>query len=685
MQEQKFKAKEKKVNRMTRSGLVEENLATKGSRKLTDKQEELSFKKSDAEQSFAADREERRKPQKKEHTKGSPENKARSRLTKEKEENDPAKAEENAEEPQESSYPDDRRKEPRESAVAIRERRARNKRRYHNQKQVKASRLQFDKMEADGSLNQKQKDVKILQRVREDVPEGSKYCLYFEETPKAAKTVPAVKKAGVRLKDDVGNLAHNKIRQEEQDNSAVQATHKGEQAGEALLRQHSNRNYRKQRKQQSSLNRLERKTYLANTNYQYRKWLEEHPEEQKKLFRKMLQKQRIKREYKIAYRAGKIQKETQRTTLKMADISTKVARKVQEMLVRNSTVIVSGLLLLILLLIITTGISSCSMMLTNNVSTVIASSYIADPEEIEQAEIYYTKMEAELQQQINQMEAQYPGKDEYRFNIGAIGHDPHTLISYLTAKYGDFTFSQVKGELESLFSEQYGIRVEETTETREETRTIRVGESLGNVVTSGYCNCPICCGVWSGGPTASGAMPQANHTIAVDAANPFLPMGTKVVMNGVEYTVEDTGNFARYGVQFDVYYDNHAAASAHGHQTRECFLAEGNANSVEVTRTVTADVLNVSLTAKPLWSVVQSRMDEEQKEIYEVVYSCRGNLQDYYTPIELNWYSYVSSYYGYSIINSTGGDGTAPGCEHQCQGRDRSTVRDGWHSGPDRI
>ena len=44
MQEQKFKAKEKKVNRMTRSGLVEENLATKGSRKLTDKQEELSFK-----------------------------------------------------------------------------------------------------------------------------------------------------------------------------------------------------------------------------------------------------------------------------------------------------------------------------------------------------------------------------------------------------------------------------------------------------------------------------------------------------------------------------------------------------------------------------------------------------------------------------------------------------------------
>ena len=32
-----------------------------------------------------------------------------------------------------------------------------------------------------------------------------------------------------------------------------------------------------------------------------------------------------------------------------------------------------------------------------------------------------------------------------------------------------------------------------------------------------------------------------------------------------------------------------------------------------------------------------------------------GICIQYYTPIELNWYSYVSSYYGYSIINSTGG------------------------------
>lgn len=40
-------------------------------------------------------------------------------------------------------------------------------------------------------------------------------------------------------------------------------------------------------------------------------------------------------------------------------------------------------LLLILLLSVMTGFASCSAMFSNGISTVIASSYIADPDEIE--------------------------------------------------------------------------------------------------------------------------------------------------------------------------------------------------------------------------------------------------------------------------------------------------------------
>lgn len=688
MGKQKYTAKEKKVSRMTRNGLVEENLATKETRKVTNSDQELPYKQKDVEQAFITS----------EKKKNSHKKAEKKQFSEKVQEGNPAKKEEAA-----NSPPGKRKTQGRyryrdkpagvsvDSAVEIRERKEKHRSQYQRQKK-KQQRLQFGKLETDGSLKKEKKTsaetdgghfqaekndvstnrkkgkqkysrktIKTYQEVdkaarkqeaerQNKIPKDSvytkktneeqkakvKYHLYFDK--KTGKTDGKKKTLSSVPKKALKNAVYQKAGEDEEENSAVDAAHKLVRSGEWILQEHSSRNIRKNRSQIHKENRLEQRAWKSASRYQYQKYLEEHPEMQKKLIRKLIQKQRIKREYQMAYRAGKIAKETKDTSIRSVNLATKIARKAQEVFVRNVTTLISMGLLLILLLSVMTGFASCSAMFSNGISTVISSSYIADPDEIEKAELYYTQLEASLQQKINQMEARYPGKDEYRYNIGEIGHDPHTLISYLTARYGDFKFDEIKGELETIFSLQYGITVEEKSETRQETSTIQVGQSLGNVVTSGYCNCPICCGVWSGGPTASGAMPQANHTLAVDAANPFLPMGTKVVMNGIEYTVEDTGNFAQYGVQFDVYYDNHAVAEAHGHQTWECFLAEGNQNSVEVTRTVTADVLNVSVQAKPLRSVILSRMEEDEQEIYEEVYSNRGNLQTYKTPVELNWY-----------------------------------------------
>lgn len=683
MGKQKYTAKEKKVSRMTRNGLVEENLATKETRKVTNSDQELPYKQKDIEQAFITS----------EKKKNSHKKAEKKQFSEKVQEGNPAKKEEAA-----NSPPGKRKTQGRyryrdkpagvsvDSAVEIRERKEKHRSQYQRQKK-KQQRLQFGKLETDGSLKKEKKTsaetdgghfqaekndvstnrkkgkqkysrktIKTYQEVdkaarkqeaerQNKIPKDSvytkktneeqkakvKYHLYFDK--KTGKTDGKKKTLSSVPKKALKNAVYQKAGEDEEENSAVDAAHKLVRSGEWILQEHSSRNIRKNRSQIHKENRLEQRAWKSASRYQYQKYLEEHPEMQKKLIRKLIQKQRIKREYQMAYRAGKIAKETKDTSIRSVNLATKIARKAQEVFVRNVTTLISMGLLLILLLSVMTGFASCSAMFSNGISTVIASSYIADPDEIEKAELYYTQLEASLQQKINQMEARYPGKDEYRYNIGEIGHDPHTLISYLTARYGDFKFDEIKGELETIFSLQYGITVEEKSETRQETSTIQVGQSLGNVVTSGYCNCPICCGVWSGGPTASGAMPQANHTLAVDAANPFLPMGTKVVMNGIEYTVEDTGNFAQYGVQFDVYYDNHAVAEAHGHQTWECFLAEGNQNSVEVTRTVTADVLNVSVQAKPLRSVILSRMEEDEQEIYEEVYSNRGNLQTYKTPV----------------------------------------------------
>lgn len=121
-------------------------------------------------------------------------------------------------------------------------------------------------------------------------------------------------------------------------------------------------------------------------------------------------------------------------------------------------------------------------------------------------------------------------------------------------------------------------------------------------------------------------MPQANHTIAVDASNPTLPMGTKVVMNGVEYKVEDTGNFARYGVDFDVYYDSHSAASAHGHQTWEAYLSDANgSNTIEVTETTTKKILSVTLGSNGFDNVARSHLNPLEEKLYDVYNTTLGN------------------------------------------------------------
>lgn len=141
---------------------------------------------------------------------------------------------------------------------------------------------------------------------------------------------------------------------------------------------------------------------------------------------------------------------------------------------------------------------------------------------------------------------------------------------------------------------------------------IPAGKSLGEVVTTGYCNCSLCCGKWAGGHTASGTVPKADHTLAVDAHSPKVPMGTKIVMNGKTYKVEDTGNFARYGTDFDIYFDSHAAAQAWGKRKVEAFLAEGDENTVEVT---VSGTLVHNLTYKDYLAL--DKLNAEQKDWLE--------------------------------------------------------------------
>lgn len=91
-------------------------------------------------------------------------------------------------------------------------------------------------------------------------------------------------------------------------------------------------------------------------------------------------------------------------------------------------------------------------------------------------------------------------------------------------------------------------------------------EYLGDWTISFYCNCPECCGSWSGGPTASGAMPTPWYTVATGG----LDFGTILYIDGLGYfEVQDRGT--DYGWA-DVFVSDHGEALANGLQTRAVYI-----------------------------------------------------------------------------------------------------------------
>ena len=97
--------------------------------------------------------------------------------------------------------------------------------------------------------------------------------------------------------------------------------------------------------------------------------------------------------------------------------------------------------------------------------------YQSDPDQIEAAELHYSYMEACLSEYMEDLENQEEGYDGYVIDEAAgIGHNPYTLINYLSAKYGAFTMDDVRDEIEDLFNHSYTITtwIEDITVTPEE-------------------------------------------------------------------------------------------------------------------------------------------------------------------------------------------------------------------------
>lgn len=110
------------------------------------------------------------------------------------------------------------------------------------------------------------------------------------------------------------------------------------------------------------------------------------------------------------------------------------------------------------------------------------------------------------------------------------------------------------------------VREQEEAEPEEQEKhdhAASQGKFLGTFKLTAYCPCAICCGR-ANQPTASGSMPVAGHTVAMAG----VPFGTKLLINGTVYTVEDLGT--PYG-HVDIFMNSHSQALAFGLQYADVY------------------------------------------------------------------------------------------------------------------
>lgn len=258
--------------------------------------------------------------------------------------------------------------------------------------------------------------------------------------------------------------AHQKIHQVEQENVGVEAAHKTELTAENLAsttvrfayRHHKHAPYHKLRK-------WEKKAAKANVNYLYQRTLQENPELKKSLFSRMQQKRQIKKNYAKAAREAKRGAEAAKET---AGLVGNAVRAVASFVGGHKKLVAIGALIAFIVFFFASCTSSCSSMLAGGFASILGTSYGSEDTDIHGAEDDYTQLEKELQERIDNIESDYPGYDEYRYELDEIGHNPFELTSYLTAKLQEYTRASARAELQALFDEQYILTLTESVEIR---------------------------------------------------------------------------------------------------------------------------------------------------------------------------------------------------------------------------
>ena len=317
--------------------------------------------------------------------------------------------------------------------------------------------------------------------------------LKSEQEVKAKKNAAASGKKGGKPKKP-GNLAadalsakaHQSVRNADQDNnSGVEAAHFTEGSAEGAARAGSRFQYGRKLRQYKKLERLEKKANKDAVDSIFAERMKSDPQAGSNLFSRWRQKQAIKKEYAAAKAGAAAAESTAAGTAKAAQGTASMTEKAFQFVQSHSHIIIGIAAVGLLVLVIAGSVSSCSVLINGGGNVVLGTSYTAEDEDLKGVETDYTKLEDKLRKQIDRIETDHPGYDEYRYYLAEIGHNPYELASLLTVEFENYTRSQVQARLQSIFEAQYELKLEEKVEIRTRKET-RVGYRYNPITGTGH-------------------------------------------------------------------------------------------------------------------------------------------------------------------------------------------------------
>lgn len=294
------------------------------------------------------------------------------------------------------------------------------------------------------------------------------------------------KKPGNLAADALSAKAHQSVRNADQDNnSGVEAAHFTQGSAEGAARAGSRFQYGRKLRQYKKLERLEKKGNKDAVDSIFAERMKSDPQAGSNLFSRWRQKQAIKKEYAAAKAGAAAAENTASGTAKAAQGTVSITEKAFQFVQSHSHIIIGIAAVGLLVLVIAGSVSSCSVLINGGGNVVLGTSYTAEDEDLKGVETDYTKLEDKLRKQIDRIETDHPGYDEYRYNLAEIGHNPYELASLLTVEFENYTRSQVQARLQSIFEAQYELKLEEKVEIRTRKET-RVGYRYNPITGTGH-------------------------------------------------------------------------------------------------------------------------------------------------------------------------------------------------------